>query len=103
MRRKGNGNEECKSIFVNIHTKEEEDVDNELIQIPPTKANEYTKALHHFVIDDLDQPQLFCFADSSFQMVQVVNRMADWSTEVQKEMYLYFTVLSEENNDYESE
>ena len=100
---KGDDNEECESMDVNVHTEEEEDVDDELIQIPLTKAKEYAKALHHFVIDNLDQPQLFPFADSSFQMVQVVNRMVDCSTKVQKEISSYVPVLMEENNDYESE
>ena len=100
--RKGDDDEECESM-VDVHTEEEEDVDDELIQIPLTKAKEYAKALHHFVIDNLDQPQLFPFAHSSFQMAQVVNKMVDCSTKVQKEISSYFPVLMEENNDYESE
>ena len=100
---KGDDDEECESMVVDVHTEEEEDVDDELIQIPLTKAKEYAKALHHFVIDNLDQPQLFPFAHSSFQMAQAVNKMVDCSTKVQKEISSYFPVLMEENNDYESE
>ena len=100
---KGDNNEECESMVVDVHTEEEEDVDDGLIQIPLTKTKEYAKVLHHFIIDNLDQPQLFPFAHSSFQMVQVVNRIVDYSTKLQKDISPYFPVLMEENNDYKSE
>ena len=53
-------------------------------------------------MDNLDQPQTLDFAESSFQMVQVVNRMVDYSTKVQKDIFSYFPVLTEEKNDKES-
>ena len=86
--------EECESANIenNKEDKDEEDVDDELIKISLTEAKHYAKALHHFVIDNLNQSQLIEFADSSYRLAQIV----DCGTKVQKDLLSYFRV---QNND----
>ena len=69
----------------NAWDKDKEDVDDKLIKITLTEAKHYAKALHHFVIDNLNQSQLIEFADSSYRLAQVVNQMVDCGTKVQKD------------------
>ena len=83
----------------NNEDEDEEGIGKKLIQITLIKAKEYAKALHHFVIDNLDQPQLIKFTDSSYMLAQVVNWMIDCSTKVQKDLLMYFPIQQEKNND----
>ena len=98
----GDDEEECESMD-DICTEEEEEVDDELPLIPLTKAKEYATMLHHFIMDNLDQPQLFDFVDASYKMVQVVNRMVDSSAKVQQDISLFFPVVTGTNNEDEHE
>ena len=66
----GDDEEECESMD-DICTEEEDNVDEELHLIPLTKVKEYATALHHFINDNLNQPQLFNFLDASYKMAQV--------------------------------
>ena len=93
----GNDKEECESMN-DIFT-EEEDVDNELHLIPLTKVKEYSTALHHFVINNLDQPQLFDFADAFYKMVQVVHMIVESSAKLQQNMSSFFLLLTLTNNE----
>ena len=83
--------------------RKEEDVDDELPLIPLTKEKEYATMLHHFIIDNLDQPQLFDFAEASYKMAQAVNIMVDCSAKVQKYISLFFPVVTGTNNEDEHE
>ena len=96
-----NDEEECESANIenDKEDKDEEEVDDELIKITLTEAKHYAKALHHFVIDNLNQSQLIEFADSSYRLAQVVNQIVDCGTKVQKDLLSYFPVQHEQNND----
>ena len=95
--------EECESMDNICTEEEEEDVDEEFPLIPLAKSKDYATALHHFIIDNLDQPQLFDFADASYKMAQIVNRMVDYSATVQQDISLFFTVVTEMSNEDEHE
>lgn len=101
-----NEEEECESMNIeNIKNneedkdKDEEDGEEKLIKITLIEAKHYAKALHHFVIDNLNQTQLIKFADSSYRLAQAVNQMVDCSTKVQKDLLSYFPVQHQQNND----
>ena len=93
----GDDKEECESMD-DIFTEEEEDIDVKLPFIPLTKVKEYATVLHHFIIDNLDQPQSFDFVDASYKMAQVVNIMVDSSAQVQKDISSFFPVVTKTKN-----
>ena len=67
-----------------------DNADDKLINISLTEAKKYAAALHHFVVDNMDQPQLAELSEASYKLAKVVNRMVDSSTKRQREIDDYF-------------
>ena len=76
---------------------EEDDCDDELIDIPLTTAKEYAAALHHFVVNNIDQPHMLEFEEISLKLSRAINRMVDSSTKKQTEISSFFPRVTEMN------
>ena len=76
---------------------EEDDCDDELIDIPLSKAKEYAAALHHFVVNNIDQPRMLEFEEISLKLSRAVHRMVTSSTKKQSEISSFFPTVTEMN------
>ena len=75
-----------------VDDKEEENADNALIVIPLTKGKEYVTALHYFVINNIDQPQLLRFEEMSLKLARTIKRMVDSSNKKQTDISSFFPI-----------
>ena len=57
-----------------------------------TQAKKYAVALHHFVTDNMSQPNILQLEDSSYKMMNAVRRMVDCNTNHQTSILDHFTV-----------
>ena len=73
------------------NNKEDDHGDNEIIHVPLTKSKEYASALNHFVVNNMWQnKQLLEISDTSYKIVQAINRMVESSTIRQRTVSEYF-------------
>ena len=72
--------------------KEEDEADDALIDIPLTKAKEYATALHHFIINNIYQPQMLEFEEISLKLARTINCMVDSSNKKQTDISSLFPI-----------
>ena len=76
---------------------EEDDCNNELMDIPLTTAKEYATALHHFVVNNIDQPHMLEFEEISLKLSRAINQMVTSRTKKQTEISSVFPTVTEMN------
>ena len=76
---------------------EEDDVDDALMDIPLVKAKEYATALHHFVVNNVDQPRMLEFEEISMRLEKAINQMVDCSSKRQTDISSFFPIVTEGN------
>ena len=68
-----------------------------LVDLPLSKAKEYAAALHHFVVNNIDQPHMLEFEEISLKLSRAINWMVDSSTKKQTEISSFFPRVTEMN------
>ena len=75
----------------------EDKADDKLIEISLTKAKEYAIALHHFVVNNIDQPRMLEMEEVSLKLSRAIYQLVDCSSKKQKDISSFFPIVSDTN------
>ena len=67
------------------------------MDIPLVKAKEYATALHHFIVNNVDQPSMLQFEEVSMRLEKAINQMVDCSSKRQTDIPSFFPIIPKKN------